>query len=110
MTQSLNVCRLGKEISDAIDSEYLQIKEFCLSSTNVQKGVIIISSGRDYFVMGKYENKEYEITPNEDFITALKTTWKLIEQEGRSDYLNHIVITRGKNLNNAIVYPNFRND
>lgn len=105
MTRGMNVPRLKQEISDAIDSKYPQMKKFCQSRNDMYKGMIFISSGRDYFVMGKYENKEYENTPNQDFITALKATWESIEQAGRNDYLRHIVITRGKDLKKAIIYP-----
>lgn len=109
MTQGLNVCRLKSEISDAISSKYLQMKEFCKSRTDIQMGMLFISSGRDYFVMGKYENKEYEITPNQDFLTVLTDIWKSPAQEDLKDYLHHVVITRGKDLNRAIIYPSLRN-
>lgn len=104
-TEGSNVCRIVKEISDAIKNKYDQIDDFCQRGTDKWKGVLIISSGRDYFVMGKYENKEYEDTPKKDFLAALTKIWK--EREGQAGYLHHIVITRGKDLAKAIIYPSF---
>ena len=103
ITEGLNVCRLTREISDAIGNKYAQMNDFCQKKGGGWKGIIFISSGRDYFLMGKYENKKYEITPNKDFQAALAEIWK--ELKGQASWLSQIVITRGKDLTKAIMFP-----
>ena len=100
-----NVPRIMEAIRDAIENEYPQIKEFCQRQDNHWNGMLIISTGRDYFVMNKYAKTEFEITPNA-VQDALKQVWNLMK-EGREDYkyLNHIVIVMGKDFGKAIIYP-----
>lgn len=105
ITEGLNVCRLAREISDAIEGKYDQMKSFCQERNGLWKGILFISSGRDFFAMCKYENKEYEITPTKDFRAAIEKVWE--EREGQANYIHHIVITRGKDLNRAIICPSF---
>jgi len=109
ITQGLNPSRLKREISDAIDSKYPQMKIFCLNNKDME-GVLFISSGRDYFAMSNYENKNYEITPTQDFLDALTEMWRSPKQEDLKDYISRIVITRGKDLKKAIVYPSLNNE
>jgi len=54
-----------------------------------------------------YENKQYQITPKKDFLEALRNVRQLMQQEGKEEYLHHIVITRDKKLDKIIIYPNF---
>lgn len=103
----INVDRLIKEISDAIYGKLGQIRGFCQRESDISKAILVISSGRDYFVMRKYENKAYEITPTQDFLKALETIWHSLRQEGLDDCLHHLVITRGKDLGKAIIRPPF---
>lgn len=102
-TEGLNVPRLAREISDAINNKYVQIKDFCQREEDKWKVILFISSGRDYFPMRKYENKEYEDTPDSDFRTAITDICR--ELGNQVSYLDYIVITRGKDLGKAIVYP-----
>ncbi|GEM_PF-3305492 len=106
MTEGLNVDRLKEEISGAIGNKSAQMRDFCQERGGIWKGIIFISSGRDYFVMGKYENKEYENTPNGDFQTALvEISEDLKSQDG---CISSIVITRGKDLTKAIIFPSLK--
>lgn len=105
MHQGLNKARIEREIGDAVTQEYPQIKEFCQAQTGSWKGILLISSGRDYFVMQRYENKSYEITPKKDFFDACEQVWQTLKAEGKDNYLHHLVITKGKDLGKAIIYP-----
>lgn len=105
--EGINKERLQREITNAIDRKYTQIKRFCQGRTGMWKGILIISSGRDYFVMNRYENKAYHQSPEKDFRQALDQAWQSLSQ-GEADYgyLHHLVITRGKDLAKAIIHPN----
>ena len=105
MFEGSNVERLIKEISDAIDRKFTQLREFISRQKGYRKGLIFISSGRDYFVGRRYENKSYEMIPTSDFLSALKEVWQFIIAEKRNRYLHHIVLTRGKDLRHAIICP-----
>lgn len=105
--EKLNKERIEREIYDAIGHEYPQLREFCQTNNGTWKGILFISSGRDYFAARKYENKAYEITPKEDFYEALEQVWQNIKAEQKDKYLHHLVITRGKDLAKAIVSPAF---
>ena len=106
ITERINVGRLEKEITDAVNRKYPQIKSFCQTEADMWKGTLIVSSGRDYFVMGRYENKAYDQTPERDFRQALEQLWSRLRQEPADyRYLYHLVVTRGKDLAKAITYP-----
>jgi len=108
--EKLNKERIEEEIYDAIGHEYPQLKEFCQTEDDNWRGIIFISSGRDYFAARKYENKAYEQTPKEDFSSALEQLWQHLKGEQRDKYLHHLVITRGKDLRKAIVSPDFNRE
>ena len=59
ITAGNNVDRLKIEIEDAINKKHEQIQQFCESQKGAWNVILLISSGRDYFIMKKYENKEY---------------------------------------------------
>lgn len=100
-----NIPRIGESIFDTIGNKYTQIREFCQAQSNHCKGILIISTGRDYFVMNKYARTEFEITPKA-VEEALKKVWNLlIEEQGNLKYLHNVVITIGKDLKKAIIYP-----
>lgn len=105
--EELSKERIEKEIYDVINHKYHQLKEFCESVGSIRKVILFISSGRDYFIARRYENKAYEITPPKIIYEALEQTWQSIMEEERNKYLHHIVITRGKDLSKAIIYPSF---
>ena len=107
ITKTLNKERIEKELYDAIDHKYHQLKEFCQIADDNWRGIIFISSGRDYFVAHRYENKAYEQTPTKDFDSALEQLWQHLKGEQRDKHLHHLVITRGKDLRKAIVSPVF---
>lgn len=105
--EGINVERIKAEIHDAIDKKYAQLSGFLKDKDNSWKGVLLISSGRDYFIARRYENKGYEDVRVDDFIDALEQIWKFIKAEGRDKYLHHLVITRGKDLKKVVIYPHF---
>ncbi len=100
-----NRSRIAEDVYDKIVDKYPQIKEFCQGQTDTWEGMLIISNGRDYFVAGRHENRLYELQPH-TIATVLKQEWELLK-EGQEDYeyLHHIVITMGKGLEKAIIYP-----
>lgn len=105
--EGINVERIKTEIYDAIDKKYAQLSEFLEDKDNSWKGVLLISSGQDYFIVRRYENKGYEDANVNDFIDALEQIWKFMKAEGRDKYLHHLVITRGKDLKKVVIYPHF---
>lgn len=107
ITKGQNIERLENEINDAIGHKYPQIIEFCERQNDTLRGILFISDGRSYFAAGKYENKDYEQTHQEDFANALQRVWQSLKTERRDTYLHHLVIARGKDLAKAIVYPIF---
>lgn len=107
ITEGINTERIMIEISDTVQHEYPQIKEYCGRQANQWKGILILSSGRDYFVAGMYENKAYEETPTKDFLEALEKIHESLKQEQANyKYLNYLIILRDKDLSKAITYPN----
>lgn len=106
INEGINVGRLKTEITDAVNRKYPQIKSFCQTEADKWKGILIVSSGRDYFVMGRYENKAYDQTPESDSRAALEQLWSRLGQEPTDyRYLHHLVVTRGKDLAKTITYP-----
>jgi len=108
MTEGLNNERIRKEICDAIQRKYSQIKEYCEREAGTWRGVLIVSSGRDYFAMGKYENKAYDQTPEKDFLEALEEVWERFKEKQKDEFLHRIVIIRGKDLRKAVICPSFK--
>ncbi len=100
-----NIPRTEETIRDAINNKFSQLKGFCKTQDGNWKGIIVISTGRDYFVMNKYANTEFEMHPN-SVREALKNVWNLLNKEhGNFKYLQHIVITIDKDLSRTIIYP-----
>jgi hypothetical protein len=105
--KGLNKERIERDVNDAIERKYPQIKEFCQAKDGAWRGILFMSSGRDYFAMRRYENKGYEQTPKGDFYEALGQIWQYLKGQQRDKYLHHLVITRGKDLGRAIISPDF---
>ena len=103
--EGLNKNRIKRDVNDAIERKYPQIKEFCQAKGGACRGILFISSGRDYFAMRRYENKEYEQTPKRDFYEALRQIWQYLQGQQKDKYLHHLVITRGKDSEKAIISP-----
>lgn len=100
-----NIPRIIETIRGAIENEYPQIEGFCRLQGGIWKGMLIISTGRDYFVLNEYARTEFEITPSA-VKEALEQVWNSLKKV-REDYkcLHHIVVTMGKDLRKAITYP-----
>jgi hypothetical protein len=99
-----NRMRIAEDIYDEVIDKYPQVKEFCQRQVGVWKGILFISNGRDYFVVGRYENKLYELQPS-TVHEILKQEWKLLKEGQEYECLHHILITMGKDLGKAIIYP-----
>lgn len=103
-----NIQRIIETINDTVENKYRQIKEFCQIQDSSTKGVIFISSGRDYFVMNKYAKTEFEMHPN-TVKEALEKVWYTLKEESSDyEYLHHVVITVGKDLGKTIIFPDFK--
>ena len=88
-------------IGDAIDTKYLQVKQFCQMKNKTWKGVITISFGRDYFVT-KNARRDLSMFP-EKIKEAIKMIWR--EQKNVYEYLDYVIFLLGKNLDRAFIYP-----
>ena len=98
---------LAADISNTIDQKYPQIEEFCQRKIGTWKGVIFISSGCDYFRARKYENRLYGL-PLRIVTVLLNREWRARKEGQKShEYLHHIVITMGRNIWKAIIYPSW---
>jgi hypothetical protein len=96
--------RIGEDIRDEVIDKCPQIREFCQRQAGVWKGVLVISNGRDYFVASRYEDKLYELEPS-TVRRILEQEWKLLKEGQGYECLHHILITMGKNLEKATIYP-----
>ena len=96
---------LATDISNAINQKYPQLKDFCQKTIGVKRGIIFISSCRDYFGYKKYENKLYGLRPPKVSVVLNKEWRKRKEGQEYYKYLHHVVITTGRNVRNAITYP-----
>jgi len=105
--EGLNKERIEIDVNDAIERKYPQIKEFCQVKGSAWRGILFMSSGRDYFVMRRYENKGYEQTPKKDFYEALGQIRQYLREQQRDKCLHHLVITRDKDLGKAVISPDF---
>ena len=99
-----NIKRVAEDISDEVIDKYPQVREFCQRQAGVWKGILVISNGRDYFVASRYENKLYELEPS-TVRRILEQEWKLLKEGQEYECLHHILITMGKNLEKATIYP-----
>jgi len=96
---------LKTDINNAINQKCQQMEEFCRSRVGIHRGIVFISSGRDYFGNKKHENRLYGL-PLIKIIPVLNKEW--VARKGgqeRYKYLHHIVITTGRNVRKAIIYP-----
>lgn len=91
-------------IRSALVSKYPQIEEFCQRKGNEWKGILFISTGRDYFIANRYAQNLFNLTPKATS-TALMLEWDSLKNNSGYDYLKHIIITMGKDSDEVIVYP-----
>jgi hypothetical protein len=96
---------LKNDITHAIDQKYPQLTNVYRTCFGVDKGIIFISSGHDYFGLKKYENSLYGLQPPK-IHGALNSAWVTRKSGAKSHkYLHHIVITKGRDVENSVVYP-----
>jgi hypothetical protein len=93
---------LKNDIIHAIDQTYPRLENIYRTRFGVAKGIIFISSGRDYFGQRDYENSLYGLPPSK-LGGVLNRVWTSRKESYK--HLHHIVITTGRNVNNALVYP-----
>jgi hypothetical protein len=96
--------RIKQDIFDEVIDKYPQIRKFCQRQAGVWKGMLAISNGRDYFVANRYENKLYELEPP-TVRRILEQEWELLKEGQEYECLHHILITMGKDLAKATIYP-----
>jgi hypothetical protein len=97
--------KLSNDISYAINQKYPQVEQFCRTHAGVNKGIVFISSGNDYFGSKKYKNQLYGLK-NIKVLSTLNKEWQLRKKDQKNyKYLSNIVITSGKN---TIVYPSLK--
>lgn len=100
-----NIARIEEQILDEVIDKYDQIKRFCQRQGSEWKGVLVISNGRDYFVMGRFENNLFELMPK-TVSKVLEQVWQSLKKSNELyDYLHHILITMGKDSRKAIIHP-----
>ncbi len=88
----------------AIQKKSPQVKDFCQRQQGQWKGILLLSIGRDYFIANKYANNPFNLTPSST-LDALKSEWDSIIQNTQYEYLRHVVITIGKDLDKVIMHP-----
>ncbi|MBL7126706.1 MAG: hypothetical protein ISS58_05825 [Dehalococcoidales bacterium] len=99
---------LTTDISYAINQSYPKIEKYCTNHVGVDKGIIIISSSRDFFGNKKLENTLYGLKTTR-VISILNREWTTRKEgQNKHKYLNHLVITTGRNVWNAFTYPRMR--
>jgi hypothetical protein len=98
-----NTKRIAEDISDEVIDKYPQVREFCQRQAGLWKGILVISNGRDYFA-SRDENKLYELEPF-TVRRILGQEWKFLKEGQEYECLHHILITMGKNLEEAAIYP-----
>jgi hypothetical protein len=99
------IISLKSDITHAIDQKYPQLANVYRTRFGIDKGIIFISSGRDYFGHIKYENSLYGLQPSK-IHAVLNKVWATQKSRAKSyKYLHHIVITTGRKIENAIAYP-----
>ena len=96
--------RIAEDIYDAVVAKYSQINGFYKRKTGKWGGILVISNGRDYFVAGRYEERNCELQPR-TVAAVLEQEWKSLKITLNYTYLHHIVITMGKDVNKAVVDP-----
>jgi hypothetical protein len=96
---------LKNDITHAIDQKYPQLTNVYRTCFGVHKGLIFISSGRDYFGHRRYENSLYGLKPT-TIHGVLNSAWAT-RKSGTKNYkhLHHIVVTKGRAVENSVVYP-----
>jgi hypothetical protein len=93
---------LKNDIAHAIDQKYPQLVNIYQTHFGVSKGIIFMSSGRDYFGRRNYENSLYGL-PSSKIGGVLNRAWTSRKKSYK--HLHHIVVTTGRDLDNALIYP-----
>jgi len=89
---------VSSNISNAIREKSPKIEHFCKSNVGVNKGIIFISSGHEYFY------KLFNLSPSK-FRVILNKEWQKYNAINTNRYLKNLVVMTDRNVRNAIVYP-----
>ncbi|MFC1940163.1 hypothetical protein ACFLXO_05720 [Chloroflexota bacterium] len=93
-------------IESAVKAKYKQLEQYISSNDNRKtKGIIFVSSGRDYFVLCKYARGDMFLTNTMQRICQ-KLFLKL-KKEGSYPYLHHLIFNLGKQAKEPVVFPLF---
>jgi len=97
---------LQNTLKAAVLREYKQIKQFIQNEQIYNKGILVISIGRDYFV-SKYARRD-AFLPRTNQAALKKTIDDLYSNSGVSrDYLRHTVFIPGRPYPDIYIYPSF---
>lgn len=90
---------ISSNVSNAIRDKSPKLEHFCKPNIGINKGIIFISSGLEYF------SRLFNL-PQNRIIVILNKNW--IVHKANSDmnkYFHNLIIMTDKNVRNAIVYP-----
>lgn len=92
--------RLGfhETLKSAVRGKILQIKSACESGSD--KGIIFISSGRDYFLSGRHVDTSFHCLP-----ATAKKELENVFQQLKLGYLSHIALALNKSTTGVIFEP-----
>jgi hypothetical protein len=95
-------------IKSAVKTEYKQLEQYILNDNDNSrntKGIIFVSSGRDYFVLSKYARSDMFLRNAMQDIC--KQLFHKLKAEGSYPYLHHLIFNPGKPAKVPYVFPDF---
>ncbi|MFC1989927.1 hypothetical protein ACFLVW_05140 [Chloroflexota bacterium] len=96
-------------IGSAVKAKYKQLEQYISSNDNRKtKGIIFVSSGRDYFVMCKYARSDMFLGNTIQGIC--KELFRKLKKEGVYPYLHHLIFNPGKQAKEPYVFPDFNSE
>jgi len=99
---------LTNDISYAVEQKYPQIAKYCQTNIGEHVGILFLSTSRDYFGNKQLENSVYGLNTNK-LNTILNKEFVRRQQEGdKYRFLNHLVVTTGRNIRKAVIYPSIK--
>ncbi|MBN1692081.1 MAG: hypothetical protein JW845_00825 [Dehalococcoidales bacterium] len=106
--ENAKIRSLTNDISYAVNQKYPQIAGYCRNHVGPHVGILFLSTSRDYFGDKNLKNSVYGLDVTK-LNAILNNEFVKREQEGEKyKYLNHIVVTTGRNIRKAIIYPNMK--
>ncbi|MDO8716073.1 MAG: hypothetical protein Q7J73_04625 [Dehalococcoidales bacterium] len=87
----------------AVKTKYKQLERYISNSNENKRGIVFLSVGRDYFVMGKYTREDMFLRSTLQCICQ-RLFCELKEKES-SSYLHHLIINLGKQDKELYIFP-----